>query len=74
VPFVAHVVRDRDGHAIWIMDIPLRNQVISYRNEERLAEIRVSDEFVLEHFPDLHVDSGGDEMHGKPHDTGEVRL
>jgi hypothetical protein len=132
VPFVAHVVRDRDGHAIWIMDIPLRNQVISwffdevfpvatlhltccripdwlylagfgrdseecglprrwslgqalfwigqrsaaigYRNEKRVAEIRVSDEFVLEHFPDLHVDSGGDGMHGKPGDTGEVRL
>jgi hypothetical protein len=46
---------------------------IGYRNEKRLAEIPVSEEFVLEHFPDLFVDLD-DGMRSGPADSGEVRL
>lgn len=59
------------GHALfWVGQ---RTAAIGYRNGKRVAEIPVSDEFVLEHFPDLHVDLWGDEMRSKPDDSGEVR-
>jgi hypothetical protein len=38
---------------------------LGHYNDKRLAEIPVSDEFVLEHFPDSFVDLGDD---GKPED------
>jgi hypothetical protein len=134
MPLVAHVVRNADGHAIWIRDVRLRDlfagwffdeifpvatfhltccrtpdwmylagfgrdsdpeeyrlprrwslghllfrigqrtAAIGYSNGKQMAEIPVSEEFMLEHFPDLHVDLDGDAMHGKPSDCGEVRL